>query len=154
MAQPKVTVGGEIVKRKSAEAIKDLAENRTLIVQQLTQNQPSKPEIVEDLKNISDVFDHFKPTATVNFKESGGSKVTENLAFNSMEDFGLKGLTQNSNFLSDLQIKYQTYQQILQELKGNNRLKKLFATEEGKAALIKTLLALTKELDEVEHQNI
>ena len=151
MAQPKVTIGGEVVKSKGVEAIKDLTENRTMIVQKLTQNPPSKPEIVENMKNIDDVFNHFKPKAEVSFKDQEGAKVTEELSFNSLEDFTLKGLTQNSSFLGDLKIQYQTYQQILQELKGNNRLKKLLATEEGKAALVKTLLALTKELDEIEH---
>lgn len=150
MAQPKVTIGGEVVKNKSAESIKDLTENRTMIVQKLTQNVPSKPEIAENLKCIEDVFTHFKPKAEVSFKDKEGSKITEELPFNSIADFSLKGLTQNSNFLGGLQIQSQTYQQILQELKGNNRLKKLLSSNDGKEAVVKTLLALIKELEENE----
>ena len=150
MAQPKDQIGGEIIKGRRGEAIKDLTVNRTMIAQKLTQHPPSRPEIVENLKNIEEVFEHFKPKTQVNFRDSQGAKVTEELPFNSLEDFSLKGLTRNSNFLGDLQIQHQTYQQILQELKGNNRLKKLLTTEEGKTALAKTLLALIKELDEVE----
>ncbi|HNY01694.1 MAG TPA: hypothetical protein PKG48_03865 [Bacteroidales bacterium] len=150
MANPKVTIGGEVVKSKGVEAIKDLTENRTMIVQQLTQSPPSKPEIAENLKCIEDVFEHFKPKAEVAFRDKEGSKVAEELPFNSIADFSLKGLTQNSSFLSGLQIQAQTYQQILQELKGNNRLKKLLATEQGKEVLVKTLLALVKELEENE----
>ncbi len=148
MAQPKVTIGGEVVKSKGVEAIKDLTENRTMIVQKLTQNAPTKPEIVENLKCIEDVFEKFKPTAEVSFKDREGSKVQEELAFNSIADFSLKGMTQNSNFLSQLNMQAQTYQQILQELKNNNRMKKMLANEEGKTALLKALMALLKELEE------
>ncbi len=150
MAQSKVTIGGEIVKTKGVEAIKDLQENRTMIVQKLTQNAPSKPEIVEGLKNIDDVFENFKPSAEVNFKDKEGSKVSEELNFKSLADFSLKGLTDNSSFLSDLKIQSETFQQVLRELKNNNRLKKAMTDEGGKVALVKSLMALIKELEENE----
>jgi hypothetical protein len=148
MAQPKVTIGGEVVKSKGVEAIKDLTENRTMIVQKLTQNKPSKPEIAENLKCIEDVFERFKPSAEIAFKDSEGAVVQEELNFNSIADFSLKGMTQNSSFLSQLNMQAQTYQQILQELKNNNRMKKLLSTEEGKMAVLKALMALLKELEE------
>jgi hypothetical protein len=150
--QAKVTIGGDLVKRKGVEAIKDLTENRTMIVKQLTQNPPSKPEVVENLKNIDDVFNHFQPRAEVNFTDKEGTKISEDLAFKSLYDFSLKGLTQNSNFLGGLKMQSETYQRILQELKGNARLKKLLSTDEGKAALAQTLIALIKELEENERK--
>ena len=152
MSQGKVTIGGEIVKKIGVEAIKDLQENRTMIAQKLTQSPPSKPEIVENLKNIDDVFNHYKPTADVKFKDSEGSAVPEELRFNSLADFSLNGLTENSSFLSDLNIQTNTYQQLLRELKGNNRLKKALADEGGKTAIIKVLMALIKELEENERK--
>jgi hypothetical protein len=150
MSKPKVTIGGEIVKKIGVEAIKDLQENRTLIAQKLTQTPPSKPEIVENLKSVEDVFDHYKPTADVKFKDAEGAAVPEELRFNSLADFSLNGLTENSNFLSDLKIQTDTFQQILRELKGNNRLKKVIADEGGKTAMVKVLMALIKELEENE----
>jgi len=150
MAQSKVTIGGEIVKTVGVEAIKDLQENRTMIVQKLTQAPPSKPEIVEGMKNIDDVFDHFKPTADVKFKDKDGASLSEELTFNSIGDFSLKGLTDNSAFLGELKVQSETYQQIVRELKGNNRLKKALADEGGKVALMKALMALIKELEENE----
>ena len=152
MANPKVSIGGDLVKRKGVEAIKDLTENRTMIVKKLTQTAPSKPEIVEGLKTVDDVFTHFKPKAEVTFTDKEGSRIGEELPFSSLNDFTLKGLTQNSNFLGGLNMQKITYQQILQELKGNNRLKKLISTEEGKTALVKTLMALVKELEENERK--
>ena len=151
MAQ-KVVIGGEIIKAKGVEAIKDLTENRTMIVQKLTQTPPSKPEIVQDLKNIDDVFKQFKPKAEIKFKDKEGGSVAEELPFNSLADFGLKGMTQNSNFLGNLKIQSDTYQQILRELKGNNRLKKVIAGEGGKTALVKALMAIVKELEENERK--
>jgi hypothetical protein len=146
----KVTIGGEIVKQKGVEAIKDLQENRTMVIQKLTQAPPSKPEIVEGLKTIDDVFDHYKPTADVKFKDKDGASVSEELSFKNLGDFTLKGLTENSSFLRNLNLESKTSQQILAELKGNNRLKKLLADESGKAALMKAILAVMKELEENE----
>ena len=150
MSKPKVTIGGEIVKNMGVEAIKDLQENRTMIVQKLTQNPPSRPEIVENLKTIGDVFENYKPAADVKFKDAEGSTVPEELKFKSLADFSLNGLTENSNFLSNLNIQTNTYQQILRELKNNNRLKKVLADEGGKAAMVKVLMAVIKELEENE----
>jgi hypothetical protein len=150
MSKPKVTIGGEIVKQMGVEAIKDLQENRTMFVQKLTQNPPSRPEIVENLKTIDDVFENYKPSADVKFKDAEGSSVSEELRFNSLADFSLNGLTENSSFLSNLNIQTNTYQQILRELKNNNRLKKVLADAGGKAAMVKVLMAVIKELEENE----
>ncbi|MCX6270844.1 MAG: hypothetical protein NTU44_06430 [Bacteroidetes bacterium] len=131
MAQ-KVTIGGEIIKQKGVEAIKDLQENRTMVLQKLTQNAPSKPEVVEGLKTVEDVFDHYKPSADVKFTDKEGGSVGEELKFNSLADFSLNGLTENSQFLQNLQTQSEVFQQILKELKGNNRLKKILAEPTGR----------------------
>lgn len=120
------TIGGEIVKEKGVEAIKDLQENRTLFTQQFTQEPASKPVVVENLKNIADVFDHFKPKAEINFKNNDGSSSAEELRFNSLNDFSVDGLTEQSGFLKDLRTKAEVYQQIIRELKNNNKLKTCF----------------------------
>jgi hypothetical protein len=150
MAKSKVTIGGEIVKQQGVEAIKDLQENRTLFIQKLTQNPPSKPEIVENLKSADDVFNHYKPTADVKFSDKDGSKVSETLEFKSLADFSLNGLTEKSPFLSNLKMQSEVYQQIMMEMKGNNRLKKALTDEKGKAAMVKALMAIIKELEENE----
>jgi hypothetical protein len=150
MASNKVTIGGEIVKQKGVEAIKDLQENRTMVIQKLTQSPASKPEVVEGLKSVEDVFEHYKPSADIKFTDKEGGSVAEELKFKSLADFSLNGLTDNSNFLKGLKTQSEVYQQILRELKGNNRLKKVLAEENGKEALIKALMAVIKELNENE----
>jgi hypothetical protein len=150
MAKGKVVIGGDLVKEKGVEAIKDLQENRTMIVQKLTQSPPSKPEVVDGLKTIEDVFDNYKPTAEVKFKDKEGGSVSEELKFNSLADFSLNGLTENSDFLKQLNSQSEVYKLILRELKGNNRLKKAISEGGGKEALIKALMAIVKEIEENE----
>jgi len=65
-------IGGDLIKEKGVEAIKDLQENRTMIVQKLTQTPANKPVVVENLKNIGEVFDQYKPSAEVTFKDKDG----------------------------------------------------------------------------------
>lgn len=143
-------IGGELIKEKGVEAIKDLQENRTMIVQKLTQSPASKPVIVENLKNIGEVFDHFKPTAEVSFKDKDGGNINEDLNFRSLADFSLDGLTEQSAFLKDLKMQSEVYQLIIRELKNNNKLKKVLADGGGKTALLKALMAILKEMEENE----
>jgi hypothetical protein len=150
MAKSKVTIGGEIVKQNGVEAIKDLQENRTMFIQKLTQNPPSKPDIVENLKTIDDVFNHYKPSAEVKFKDKEGSSISEELRFGALADFSLNGLTEKSPFLGNLKMQSEVYQQIMLEMKGNNRLKKALTDEKGKSAIVKALMAIIKELEENE----
>jgi len=143
-------IGGELTKEKGVEAIKDLQENRTMIVQKLTQSPASKPVVVENLKNIGEVFDEFKPSAEVTFKDKEGSSINEELNFRSLADFSLDGITEQSAFLKDLKTQSEVYQLIIRELKNNNKLKKVLADSGGKAALMKALVAVLKEMEESE----
>ncbi|MFZ4546122.1 MAG: hypothetical protein ACOYN4_01735 [Bacteroidales bacterium] len=143
-------IGGELIKEKGAEAIKDLQENRTMIVQKLTQSPPSKPVVVENLKNIGDVFDQYKPSAEVIFKDKDGGSISEELNFSTLADFSLDGITEQSAFLKDLNTQSEVYQLIIRELKNNNKLKKVLADGGGKTALLKALVAIMKEIEESE----
>jgi predicted component of type VI protein secretion system len=143
-------IGGELVKEKGAEAIKDLQENRTMSVQKLTQSPPSKPVVVENLKNIGDVFDNYKPSAEVTFKDKDGGNISEELNFNTLADFSLDGITEQSAFLKDLNTQSEVYQLIIRELKNNNKLKKVLSDGGGKTALLKALVAIMKEIEESE----
>jgi predicted component of type VI protein secretion system len=146
----KSVIGGELVKESGVEAIKDLKENRTMFVQRFTQTPDSRPAVVEGLKNIEDVFNQYKPKAEVAFTDKDGGTVNEELAFGSLADFSLDNLTDQSGFLKDLKTQSEVYQQIIKELKNNNKLKKVIADTTGKTALIKALMAILKEMEESE----
>lgn len=146
----KSVIGGELIKEKGVEAIKDLQENRTMIVQKLTQSPASKPVVVENLKNIGEVFEHYKPSAEVTFKDKDGGSVSEELKFRALPDFSLDGLTEQSAFLKDLKTQSDEYQLMIRELKNNNKLKKVLADGGGKTALLKAIVAILKEIEESE----
>ncbi|MBN2736342.1 MAG: hypothetical protein JXR70_05130, partial [Spirochaetales bacterium] len=95
-------IGGTEVPQEANEAISEIAQNRTLMVEKLTVDAPVKPEIVTGLTSIDDVFNHFLPTIDVGFEDSEGASKEEKLMFKSLADFGIKGITAQSEFLKDL----------------------------------------------------
>ena len=61
-------IGGNEVKGDASEAFADIQQNRTLMIEKLTDNAPVKPQIVEGLTNVEAVFEHFKPNVDVEFR--------------------------------------------------------------------------------------
>ena len=67
-------IGGEERKaNNAAEAISDIPLNRTLFVEKLTSDPAYKPEVVHDLKNINEVFQHYQPEVEMEFETEEGS---------------------------------------------------------------------------------
>jgi hypothetical protein len=54
-------IGGTEVKTDAFEAFADIPQNRVLLAEKLTYDPPVKPEIIEGLTSIDDVFENFKP---------------------------------------------------------------------------------------------
>src|SRR5215218_10007300 len=94
-------IGGMEVPKDASEAIADIPQNRTLMIEKLTADAPIKPEIVEDLKTVEEVFGHFKPKIDVEFAKDDGTSTKETLSFSNLGDFGAKGITTQSNFIGD-----------------------------------------------------
>ena len=63
-------IGGNEVPLDASEAILEIAQNRTLIAQKLTGQTPIRPEIVEGLSTVEQVFEHFKPVVKVIFEDA------------------------------------------------------------------------------------
>lgn len=141
-------IGGNEVKGDASEAILEIPQNRTLMVQKLTNDAPIKPLIVEDLKNIDEVFNHYKPAVSVDFQDSSGVSFEETLRFAGLADFGTKGITAQSGFLKDLNIQKEQYQKIIKQLKSNKLLRKALENPDTRQAVIRSILAMMKELDE------
>jgi hypothetical protein len=139
-------IGGTEVKLDAFEAFQEIQSNRTLFAQKLTDKTPVKPEIVEGLTNVGQVFDHFKPSVDVNFETDEGALTPETLHFSHLGDFGVKGITAQSEFLSDLNTRQEQYQKIVRQLKSNKLLKAALATPEGKKNLMGALQSLLSEL--------
>jgi predicted component of type VI protein secretion system len=141
-------IGGTEVKSDAFEAFQDIQLNRTIMAQKLTSMAPVKPEVVEGLTNVEAVFEHFKPSVDILFQNDEGVNVRENLRFSNLGDFGIKGITQQSPFLKDLNTRQDQYQKIIKQLKSNKLLKTALSTPEGKQNLVGALQALLAELQE------
>ena len=60
-------IGGNEVKIDASEGIAEIPQNRTLLVEQLTKDEPVAPEVVAGLTNIDEVFAHFRPEIDIEF---------------------------------------------------------------------------------------
>ncbi|WP_346853996.1 hypothetical protein [uncultured Draconibacterium sp.] len=141
-------IGGTEVKGDASEAFAEIPQNRTLLCEKLTGDAPIKPQIVEGLQTIDDVFEHYKPEIEVDFEDSEGAGKQEKLQFRGLSDFGIKGITAQSSFLQDLTIEKEQYQKIIKQLKSNKLLRKTLENPESKADLLGVMYALIKELEE------
>lgn len=141
-------IGGNEVPMEANESISEIAPNRTLIAQKLTVSDPVKPELVEGLTTVEKVFEHFKPSLKVDFEDEKGATKMEELNFKNLGDFGVKGITAQSTFLSGLETEKDQYQKIIKQLKTNKILKAALEDPEAKKALYDTLHTLIVELKE------
>lgn len=141
-------IGGNEVPLDANEAIAEIPQNRTLFAQKLTAADPVKPELVEGLTTVEKVFEHYKPEIKVDFENAEGAIKMENLIFKNLGDFGTKGITGQSNFLTGLETEKDQYQKIVKQLKTNKILKAALEDPDAKKALQDTLQSLIKELEE------
>lgn len=139
-------VGGQLVPQQSFEAITQISSNRTLLVQQLN-TKPGKPEPVNGLKTIEEVFQHFKPSVKVDFETAEGKTVNEELKFSNLGDFGKEGVISQSPLLSDLQTEKETYYKISKQLRTNKILKTALQNKESRKAFLQAIQAMIQEID-------
>lgn len=95
-------IGGNEVKIDASEGIAEIPQNRTLLVEQLTKDEPVAPEVITGLTNIDQVFAHFLPEIDIEFTDAEGAPVEENFRFHNVGDFSVKKMTEQSHFLSGL----------------------------------------------------
>lgn len=141
-------LGGTEVQTDANEAIQAIPQNRTLLVEKLTQDQPIKPVVVKGLKTVEDVFQHFDPKVEVEFENAEGVLKKEELNFSNLGDFGGKGITRQSKFLKDLNTEKEQYIKVIKQLKTNKILKAALTNPEAKVALIESIKALLTEIEE------
>ncbi len=140
-------IGGNEVKIDASEAIADIPENRTLLVEKLTDEEAISPEIVEGLTNINEVFDHFKPSVEVEFESAEGQPVKEKFGFKNVGQFSVEQMTQMSSFLSGLDVEGKTYEEMIKQMRSNKVLQRALVDPEAKKAFIEALMQLSNELD-------
>ncbi len=147
MAMYNYGIGGNEVKVDASEAISEIANNKTMLIQKLTVNDPPKPEAVYDLKTVEDVFAHYKPEVEVEFETKEGANKTEKFQFANLGDFGAKKIIEHSNFLTELNTEVDQYSRISKQFKSNKVLQSIASNPETKQALAEALAALLHELN-------
>jgi predicted component of type VI protein secretion system len=130
------------------EGFVEISPNKTLFVKKLTQEDPIRPEIVEDLQTVEAVFAHFNPNVDVELEKEDGSTSEENFKFGGLGDFSSKNLTNQSSYLKNLSTENDAYLKILKQLKTNKSLKNVIENPDTKAAFINALKSLASELEE------
>lgn len=141
-------IGGQEVPKDASEGIADIPMNRTLMLEKLTADDPVKPKIVEGLKTVDEVFANFKPQVEVEFQKEDGAFQSEKLNFANLGDFGAKGITNQSAFLKDMELKKNEFAKIIKQLKSNKALKTVLENPDTKASFLQALQAMVQEIDD------
>jgi predicted component of type VI protein secretion system len=141
-------IGGTEVKGDASEAISEIQQNRTLMIEKLTAEAPVKPQIIQGITKIDDVFENFKPRIDVEFEDSEGVSRQEMLKFGNLADFGIKGITAQSEFLQNLTMQKEQLQKVIKQLKSNKMMRKALENGETKLALLNSIYAMIKEIEQ------
>lgn len=141
-------IGGNERKVETSESIVDIAFNKTMFIQKLTDNEALRPEKVVGLKKVEDVFEHFKPNVNVEFEDEDGASVNENLAFRNLGDFSVKNVIANSQYLADVNVEKEMSASVIKQLKSNKTLKTTLENADTKQAFIEVLKGFIAELED------
>ena len=140
---------------ESSAKVSLIDQNKTLMMDQYTTDvEAGAPEFVEDIQNINDAFEHFKPKVGVTFTDEEGGAVEETLRLGELRDFEANGgkgrLVENSPFLSGVKMKIETNAKIRKSIEQNRKLREILK-EAGSREELKTVLqSMLDELKEVD----
>ena len=139
---------------ESSAKVSLIDQNKTLMIDQYTSDvEAGNPEFVEDIHNINDAFEHFKPKVGVTFTDEEGGAVEETLKFGELRDFEANGgkgrLVENSPFLSGVKMKIDTNTKIRKSIEQNRKLRDILKEAGSREELKEMLQSMLAELEEV-----
>ena len=128
-------------------------QNKTLMIDQYTTDvEAGNPELVEDITNINDAFEKFKPKVQVTFTDEEGGAVEETLKFGELRDFEANGgkgrLVENSPFLSGTKMKIETNAKIRKSIEQNRKLRDILKEAGSREELKEMLQSMLDELEQ------
>lgn len=137
---------------ESSAKVSPIDSNKTLMIDQYTTDvDPGDPQLVENIQNINDAFEHFKPNVDVTFTDEEGGSVEENLRFTELRDFEAQGgkgrLVSNSQFLSGIKQKIDVTTKIRKNIEQNRKLRDILKDETSRGELKEMLKAMLEELE-------
>ena len=137
---------------ESSAKVSLVDQNKTLMIDQYTSDvEAGNPEFVEDIQNIGDAFEHFKPKVGVTFTDAEGGAVEETLKFGELRDFEANGgngrLVQNSPFLSGVKMTIDTNAKIRKSIEQNRKLRDMLKEAGSREELKEMLQSMLDELN-------
>ena len=137
---------------ESSAKVSLIDQNKTLMIDQYTTDvEAGNPEFVEDIQNINDAFEHFKPKVNVTFTDAEGGAVEETLKFGEIRDFEAQGgkgrLVQNSPFLSGVKEQIDTNVKIRKSIEQNRKLRDILKEAGSREELKEMLQSMLDDLE-------
>jgi hypothetical protein len=137
---------------KSSAKVSLIDQNKTLMIDQYTSDvEAGNPDFVEDIQNINDAFEHFKPKVDVTFTDAEGGAVEETLKFGEIRDFEAQGgkgnLVKNSPFLSGTKEQIDTNVKIRKSIEQNRKLRDILKEAGIRSELKEMLQSMLDELN-------
>ena len=127
-----------------------ISQNKTLYIGQFT-NLVAEPELYQGATNINQVFEHFKPSIEVDFKDENGDTHEEVVGFNEMKDFEVNNgngqLITNNSFLLNLKSSIDANAKMKKQIEQSKRIRDILGNKQSKQELREVLQYLLDELE-------
>lgn len=149
----KKTVITKVLDANAQDGVIEFPQNRTLYVDQFTDNAPNTDEEREGFrpKNLNDVFEHYQPSKEgIALETEEGGSVYEDFEFHQIKDFEDDQLIEQSELLSEKKAKIDAYNAIIRQLQKNKPLRNALKDSGSRASLLNVLKSLMAEIEEAE----
>lgn len=145
------TVITKVLPVDAQDGIIEFPQNRTLYVDQFTDNAPNKEREGIQAKSMKEVFEHYQPAKEgVALTTEEGGAVYENFEFRQIKDFEDEQLIAQSGLLSSKKAKIDAYNSVIRQLEKNKTLRNTLKDDASKENLKNALKALLSELEDAE----
>lgn len=149
----KKTVITKVLDANAQDGVIEFPQNRTLYVDQFTDNAPNTDEEREGFKpkNLNDVFEHYQPSKEgIALETEEGSAIYEDFEFHQIKDFEDEQLIEQSALLSEKKAKIDAYNSIIRQLQKNKPLRNALKDASSKGSLLTVLKSLKAEIEAAE----
>lgn len=149
----KKTVITKVLDTNAQEGVIEFPQNRTLYVDQFTDEGPTSEENRDGFKpkNMKEVFEHYQPGKQgVALETEDGVSVFEDFEFHQIKDFEDESLIAQSETLSEKKAKIDAYNSIIRQLEKNKSLRNALKDPNSRQSLITVLQSMLKEIEDAE----
>lgn len=147
------TVITKVLDVDAQDGIIEFPQNRTLYVDQFTDEAPITDEEREGFKpkNMKEVFEHYQPSKEgIALKTEEGSLVHEDFVFRQITDFEDEQLIRQSALLSDEKAKIDLYDTVIPFLEKDTPLRNALKDAALRGNLVTVLKELLQEIEQYE----